>query len=56
MANDLCKEINFKVLQNETEVVILRINEGISYHISIDAGRQLLDPNAIPSNQIMSGN
>ncbi len=50
------QEISFKVLQNETEVVILRINEGISYHISIDAGRQLLDPNAIPSNQIMSGN
>lgn len=49
------QEISFKVLQNEAEVVILRINEGISYHIPINVGRQLLDPNAIHSKQPMPG-
>ncbi|MBP6354317.1 MAG: DUF4340 domain-containing protein [Nitrosomonas sp.] len=49
------QEISFKVLQNEAEVVILRINQGISYHIPIEVGQQLLDPNAIHSNQPMPG-
>lgn len=50
------QEINLKVLQNETELVLLLVSEGIGYHFPIDVGRQFLDPHALISNQILPEN
>ena len=50
------QEIHLKILQNEAEVIFLRVNDGIDYHFSVDVGQQLLDPRAIKSNQIVSEN
>jgi hypothetical protein len=47
------REINLKILQNETEVVFLRTNEGIGYRFPKDMGQQLLDPYTIKSSQIV---
>lgn len=41
------KEINLKVLQNQSSIVLLRAQEGIGYQFPLEIGRQLLDPNAL---------
>jgi|CXWL01.1.fsa_nt_gi hypothetical protein len=50
------QEISLRILQNESEVIFLRVNEGIGYHFFVDVGRQLLDPYTIKSNQILFDN
>lgn len=50
------QEITLKILQSETEIVFLRVNEGISYHFPSDAGQKLLDPYIFKSNQIAPEN
>jgi hypothetical protein len=47
------QKIALEILQNETEIVFFRTNEGIGYYFSMDAGRQLLDPYAIKPNRIV---
>lgn len=49
------QEINFKILQNETELILMR-DGGFGYHFSVAGGQQLLDPHTIKSNQIVSEN
>lgn len=50
------QKIDLKVLQSETEIVFLRIDDGIGYHFSVDAGQQLLDPYATKTNQTVLEN
>lgn len=50
------QEISLRILQNESEVIFLRVNEGIGYHFLVDVGRQLLDPYTIKLNQILFDN
>lgn len=50
------QEINLKVLQNESEIVLVRVNEGIGYHFPVDTGRQLIDPYMLTINQILPDN
>lgn len=50
------QEINLKVLQSESEIVLVRVNEGIGYHFPVDAGRQLIDPYMLTINQILPDN
>lgn len=50
------QEINLKVLQSESEIVLVRVNEGISYHFPVDTGRQLIDPYMLTINQILPDN
>lgn len=50
------REINFKILQNETEFILLRAKDGFVYHFSTVAGQQLFDPYAIKSNQTVPEN
>ncbi len=47
------QRIDLRVLQSKTEVVFLRVNDGIGYHFPIDVGRQLFDPYAIKLGQIV---
>ncbi len=39
-------EISLKILQNQSSIVLLRVQEGIGYQFPLEIGRQLLDPNA----------
>lgn len=41
------KEINLKILQNQSSIVLLRAQEGIGYQFPLEIGRQLLDPNTL---------
>ncbi|MBA3756092.1 MAG: DUF4340 domain-containing protein [Nitrosomonas sp.] len=50
------QKINLKILQSETEIVFLRVDGGIGYHFSVDAGQQLLDPYATKTNQAVLEN
>lgn len=50
------QEINLKVLQSESEIVLVRVNEGIGYHFPVDTGRQLIDPYMLTINQILPDN
>lgn len=50
------QEISLRILQNESEVILLCVNKGIGYHFPVDVGRQLLDPHTIKSNQILLDN
>jgi len=38
------QDVIFKLMQNDLELALLRVDEGISYHFPIDVGKQLLDP------------
>ncbi|SFE92608.1 DUF4340 domain-containing protein [Nitrosomonas sp. Nm166] len=49
------QEIDLRILQNETEVIFLRANEGISYHFPLNVGQQLLDPYIIKISKIAPG-
>lgn len=40
------REINLRILQNQSSIVLLRVQEGIGYQFPLETGRQLLDPNA----------
>ncbi|MBS0425254.1 MAG: DUF4340 domain-containing protein [Proteobacteria bacterium] len=37
-------EISLRILQNQSSIVLLRVQEGIGYQFPLEAGRQLLDP------------
>lgn len=50
------QKINLKILQSETEIVFLRVDDGIGYHFSVDAGQQLLDPYATKTNRAVLEN
>lgn len=50
------QKINLKILQSETEIIFLRVDDGIGYHFSVDAGQQLLDPYATKINQMAPEN
>lgn len=50
------QRINLKILQSETEIVFLRVDDGIGYHFSVDAGQQLLDPYVTKTNQTVLEN
>ncbi|MBP6057838.1 MAG: DUF4340 domain-containing protein [Nitrosomonas sp.] len=50
------QKINLKILQSETEIVFLRVDDGIGYHLSVDAGQQLLDPYVTETNQTVLEN
>lgn len=50
------QKINLKILQSETEIVFLRVDDGIGYHFSVDAGQQLLDPYVTKTNQTVLEN
>ncbi len=41
------REINLKILQNQSSIVLLRVKEGIGYQFPLETGRQLLDPNTL---------
>jgi hypothetical protein len=40
------REISLRILQNQSSIVLLRVQEGIGYQFPLETGRQLLDPNA----------
>jgi len=50
------QKINLKILQSETEIVFLRVDDGIGYHFSVDASQQLLEPYVTKIKQMMLEN
>jgi uncharacterized protein DUF4340 len=50
------QEIIFKVLQNDSEVTLLRVDAGISYHFPIDVGMRLMAPANIDADKMPSVN
>lgn len=50
------QKINLKILQSEAEIVFLRVDDGIGYHFSVDAGQQLLNSYVTKINQMMPEN
>ncbi len=50
------QEIIFELRQNDIEMVLLRVDEGISYHLPIDIGKRLLAPGGIESDKMLSAN
>lgn len=40
------REISLKILQNQSSIVLLRMQEGIGYQFPFETGHQLLDPSA----------
>ena len=42
--------IYFKIQPHESDLILLRTDEGINYHFSSDAGKQLLDPHFVGTN------
>lgn len=50
------QKIDLKILQSETEIAFLRVDDGIGYHFSVDAGQQLIDPYATKTNRAVLEN
>ncbi len=48
------QEIIFKLRQNDTEMALLRVDEGISYHLPVDIGKHLLVTGGIESDKMLS--
>lgn len=46
------REISLKILQNQSSIVLLRVQEGIGYQFPLETGRQLLDPNTFVKQQL----